>query len=137
MKTKSRTKARRVKDEIVRERGFERIRLEGEQVAEFPYRPVKCGKEYRMVVVRKNLSVEKGDVRLFDEIRYLFHITARRDLSAASVVRLANERCDRENVIGQLKNGVNAMRMPVRDLLSNWAYMVIASLAWNLKSWYG
>jgi hypothetical protein len=40
-------------------------------------------------------------------------------------------------VIEQLKNGVNAMRMPVDDLLSNWAYMVTATLAWNLKSWYG
>jgi len=36
-----------------------------------------------------------------------------------------------------LKNGVHAMRMPVNDLLSNWAYMVMAALAWNLKSWYG
>jgi hypothetical protein len=29
------------------------------------------------------------------------------------------------------------MRMPVNDLLSNWAYMVMAALAWNLKAWYG
>jgi len=36
-----------------------------------------------------------------------------------------------------MKNGVNAMRMPVNDLLSNWAYMVMAALAWNLKAWYG
>ena len=27
------------------------------------------------------------------------------------------------------------MRMPVDSLESNWAYMVIASLAWTLKSW--
>jgi hypothetical protein len=29
------------------------------------------------------------------------------------------------------------MRMPVDDLLSNGAYMVMAALAWNLKAWYG
>ena len=29
------------------------------------------------------------------------------------------------------------MRMPVNDLLSNWAYMVMASLAWSLKAWFG
>jgi predicted branched-subunit amino acid permease len=52
-------------------------------------------------------------------------------------VALANQRCDQENVIEQLKNGVNAMRMPVDDLLSNWAYMVMSALAWNLKAWYG
>ena len=50
---------------------------------------------------------------------------------------MANGRCDQENVIEQLKNGVNAMRMPVDDLLSNWAYMVMSALAWNLKAWYG
>lgn len=52
-------------------------------------------------------------------------------------MELANGRCDQENVIEQLKNGVNAMRMPVRDLKSNWAYLVIAALAWNLKAWFG
>ena len=56
---------------------------------------------------------------------------------AAKIVGLANGRCDQENVIEQLKNGVNAMRMPVDDLLSNWAYMVMAASAWNLKAWYG
>ena len=28
------------------------------------------------------------------------------------------------------------MTMPVDNLVSNWAYMVMASLAWNLKAWY-
>ena len=49
----------------------------------------------------------------------------------------ANQRCDQENVIEQLKNGVNALRMPSDNLLSNWAYMVMAALAWNLKAWFG
>ena len=40
-----------------------------------------------------------------------------------------------ENVIAQLKSGVGALRVPVYDLVSNWAYMVMAALAWNLKSW--
>ena len=48
----------------------------------------------------------------------------------------ANDRCDQENVIEQLKNGVNALRVPLYDLVSNWAYMVIAALAWNIKSWF-
>ena len=34
----------------------------------------------------------------------------------------------------QRKTGV---RNPVHDLLSNWAYMVIASLAWTFKAWFG
>ena len=86
--------------------------------------------------MRKNLSVERGDVVLFDDIRYFFYITTRQELPAEEVVFLANERCDQENVIAQLKSGVNAMRMPVNNLVSNWAYMVMAALAWNLKAWF-
>lgn len=47
------------------------------------------------------------------------------------------DRCNQEHVIGQLKSGVNALRVTSDGLVSNWAYMVIASLAWNLKAWYG
>lgn len=88
------------------------------------------------MIGRKNLSVKKGERALLDEVRYFFYITNRSG-KAGKIVGLANGRCDQENVIEQLKNGVNAMRMPVHDLLSNWAYMVMAAPAWNLKSWYG
>jgi len=106
-------------------------------VAEFDYRPVKCKKTYRVVVLRKNLTIEKGDLALFDDIRYFFYITNDGLMTPQEVVYFSNERCDHENDIEQLKNGVNAMRMPVDDLVSNWAYMVIAALAWNMKAWYG
>jgi len=112
LKTEPRTKPVNVKEQIIKERGYKNIRLQSEQVAEFEYRPVKCRKSYRVVVLRKNLSIEKGEAVLFDDIRYFFYM------------------------IEQLKNGVRAMRMPVDDLVSNWAYMVMASLAWNLKAWY-
>lgn len=124
------------KARIVRERGYVNLELQHEDVAEFEYQPGKCQRPYRVVVVRKNISKTKGEQVLFDEIRYFFYITTRTDLSAAAVVRCANERCDQENVIEQLKNGVNALRVPLYDLVSNWAYMVIATLAWNLKSWF-
>jgi hypothetical protein len=137
VKTEERLKPENIKEQIVRDREFRNIQLESEAVAEFEYRPARSKGTYRMVVVRKNLSVEKGQEVLFDDIRYFFYITTRRDLTASQVVQLANERCDQENVVEQLKNGVNAMRVPVRDLESNWAYMVMAALAWNLKSWFG
>jgi hypothetical protein len=137
IQTEPRTRPDNVKERIVRERQYKNIRLKSEQVAEFSYQPGKCGQAYRMVVVRKNLSVEKGEQVLFDDIRYFFYLTNDTTLSAAEIVFFANERCDQENVIEQLKNGVNALRMPSDDLMSNWAYMVIAALAWNLKSWYG
>ena len=137
VKTKKRKRPENVKERIVRERGFTNIRTVSEHVAEFDYQPGKCKKTYRIVVLRKNLTVEKGDLALFDDIRYFFYITNDRLMTPQQVVYFSNERCDHENDIEQLKNGVNAMRMPVADLVSNWAYMVIAALAWNLKAWYG
>ena len=134
--TEPRAKAFRFKEQIVIEKEFRNQKLVGEDIAEIDYQPLKCGKKYRLVIVRKNISVQKGEQALLDEIRYFFYITNRKD-RAEKIVGLANGRCDQENVIEQLKNGVNAMRMPVNDLLSNWAYMVMAALAWNLKSWYG
>src|SRR5437899_6073916 len=109
-------------------------KLVGESVAEFDYQPHKCGRKYRLVVVRKNISVQRGEVVLFEDIKYFFYITNHTDYRAEQIVALANERCEQENVIEQLKNGVNAMRMPVDDLISNWAYMVMSALAWNLLS---
>lgn len=135
VKTAPRCKPDNIKEQIVREREYKNIRLHSEQVAEFEYRPTHCQRTYRMVVVKKNLSVERGERVLLDDIRYFFYITTRTDLTPEQVVRLANQRCDQENVIEQLKNGVNALRMPVDNLLSNWAYMVMASLAWTLKAW--
>lgn len=132
------TRSRRedVRARIVRERGYVNKRLNFEDVAEYEYGPGKCRKTYRMVVVRKNISRMKGDLTLVDELRYFFYITTRRDIGAAEVVRLAIARCNQENVIAQLKSGVGALRLPVHDLVSNWAYMVMAALAWNLKSWF-
>ena len=124
------------KDRIVKEREYPNLHLNYEDVAEFEYQPGNCSRSYRVVALRKNISKMKGEQVLFDEIRYFFYITTRTDLTTQEVVRCANERCDQENVIEQLKNGVHAMRLPVYDLLSNWAYMVIASLAWNIKSWF-
>ena len=137
VKTQERQRPQNVKERIVRERGFKNIRTVSEQVAEFDYQPVKCKKTYRVVVLRKNLTMEKGEVALFDEIRYFFYITNDTTMSPSEVVYFANDRCDHENDIEQLKNGVNALRMPSEDLVSNWAYMVIAALAWNLKAWLG
>lgn len=137
IKTEPRECPENVKEKIVREREFLNQRLESEQVAEFEYQPGKCKKSYRMIALRKNLSIERGEKVLFDEIRYFFYITNRQDMGWDEVVQDANERCNQENVIEQLKNGVNAMRIPVNDLNSNWAYMVMAALAWNLKAWFG
>jgi hypothetical protein len=135
IKTAPRQRPERVKAEIVRRRGFETIHTLEEMVAEFDYRPVACRQSYRVVVLRKRLGIDKGTVRVREEYRYFFFITNDRDTPADELVFRANDRCDQENVIAQLKGGVHALTAPVNDLVSNWAYMVMASLAWTLKAW--
>jgi hypothetical protein len=135
IKTVPRQARERHKERIVSERQFRTLKLIGEEVAEFDYRPVACEKTYRVVVLRKKLVVEKGQLWLFEPDRYFFSITNDRATPASEIVFLANDRCDQENLIAQLKGGVKALAMPVGDLVSNGAYMVMASLAWSLKAW--
>lgn len=135
VQTEERTKPERVKEKIVEDREYRNIRLVRESVAEFEYRPTGCKKSYRMVVIRKDLDVIRGQLLLQKDERFFFYITNLRDLTAAEIVYKANNRCEQENLIDQLKNGVRALHAPVNNLVSNWAYMVMASLAWTLKAW--
>lgn len=136
---KRRKRRGKVKREIVRRRGFKNLTLEREEVAEREYRPTQAEKTYRMIVLRKTILVEKGQQRLLPETRYHFYVTnvAREEMTASEVVRENNRRCNQENVIEQLKNGVEALRMPSDTLVSKWAYLVIAAQVWNLKAWLG
>ena len=134
--TPTRPRPENIKEAIVREREFENRRLCSEEVAEFSYRPSACRQAFRMVVVRKNISVAKGEKLLFDEVRYFFYITNVVLLSAEQIVWVANNRCNQENLLAQLHGGVSALKAPLDNLLSNWAYMVMTALAWNLKAWW-
>ena len=137
VKTEPRQRPVNVKDCIVREREFTTLRLQAEHVAEFPYRPSACQHTYRMIVVRKDILTTKGEQVLFHEARYryFFYITNDWQTSATQLVLLANHRCHQENLLAQL-NAMRALHAPVDTLLSNWAYMVMTSLGWTLKTWF-
>ncbi len=136
VKTQPRQRPDNVKEAVVVRREYENIKLVSEQVAEFNYRPTACRQEYRMIVVRKNLSVEKGERRLFDDLRYFFYLTNDWVSEADELVFSANDRCHQENLLAQLAGGVRALRAPLDNLVSNWAYMVMTALAWDLKAWW-
>ena len=136
VRTQRRLRPVRVKEQIVRQRAFADIRLVSEEVAECPYRPVNCRQTYRLIAVRKNLTVECGEQWLFDDYRYFFYLTNDWQTPAAEIVFAANDRCNQENLNAQLKGGVRALQAPVDNLESNWAYMVMVALAWNLKAWW-
>ena len=136
VKTTERAKPRDVKRRVIRDRHFEHLHLHAEHVAEIDYRPVACQKTYRLIVCRKTIDVQMGQRTLWQEYRYFFFITNDRLTAAEGLVLSANRRCDQENLIEQLKNGVHALKLPAHDLTSNWAYMVMASLGWTLKAWF-
>jgi hypothetical protein len=133
----ARAKQPRVKEEIVKQRGYLNKRLVTEDTAEFEHKPHRANKTYRIVVLRKFIIEERGQRTLGGDFRYFFYVTNDRKLSHAEVIAESNERCNQENLIEQLKNGVRALHAPVNTLNANWAYMVIASVAWTLKVWSG
>jgi hypothetical protein len=135
VKTEARGRRENVKEQTVERRNYRNIRLEREWVAEFRYRPTACMNDYRMVVVWKDLEEREGQRKLWDLTRCFFYITNDWSITAEEVVFEANDRCNQENVIQQDKNGVHALKAPLDTLESNWAYMVIGTLAWNLKAW--
>jgi hypothetical protein len=126
-----------VKKEVVDKRGFTNLTTESEEIAEISYKPVKCNRNYRMIILKKTIRVTSGQLRLEDDTRYFFYVTnvPAATLCARDVVFQANARCNQENLIDQLKNGVRALRMPSSTSAANWAYLVCGSLAWNMKAW--
>ena len=135
IKTKRRRRPTNVKKRIIVERGYRNLRLRSEEVVAFEHKPNKAKRPYRVIALRKNITEERGQTALFDHVRYFFYITNDQTLTPAQVVFEANQRCDQENLIEQLKNGVRALHAPVNSLNANWAYMLATSLAWSLKAW--
>jgi hypothetical protein len=135
--SETRTKQPRIKEEIVRERGYLNKRVLAEDTIEFEHKPYRAKKSYRVVVLRKYIVEERGQLTIAEDFRYFFYVTNDRSLSQDEVIAESNARCNQENVIEQLKNGARALHAPVNTLNANWAYMVIASLAWSLKIWFG
>lgn len=129
----------KVKQAVIQQRGYRDLTLEQEHVAEVDYQPGKARRPYRLILLRKRIKVREGQLLLGEEVRYFFYVTnipAER-MDPGAVVRENNARCAQENLIEQIKNGVQATRMPVAEFDANWAYLVIGCLAWNLKAWAG
>lgn len=140
---RKRTRHRRRK---ARRRGYKNLTTTREWVAEFDYHLPResrwnhlglAGQRYRIVVRRQHVEVSQGQEHLYDDYRYYFIITniPRRRMTAAAVLRFAYGRCDQENIIEQLKNGIAALRMPTGELRANHAFLMMGQLAWCLRSW--
>jgi len=135
VKTKRRKRRKNVKQQVVEEREFKNIRTVKERVAEFTYQPGNCEKAYRIVVVMKELETYRGQLKFEETARCFFYITNVVGKPAEEIVFGANDRCSQENLLGVHKDDVRSLTAPLNNLLSNWAYMVMAGLAWSLKAW--
>lgn len=121
--------------ELVKENEYVNLRLRHEEIKEIRHKPTAAKNAYRVIVLRKNISKERGEHSLIDEIRYFAYITNDWSTPAEELVYQANKRCNQEKLIETLKNQVRAFRMPVGNLVSNWAYNVMASLAYSITRW--
>jgi hypothetical protein len=130
-----RRKRERLRRKKARERGYRTLSTVKEWVGEIRYTPSFAKKEYRVVVKRQLIEESHGQQALIRRHEYRFIITSNEHDCPAEVVRFAYGRCDQENTIEQLKNGIAAMRMPTGELLANAAFMLAAELAWNLRAW--
>ena len=137
VKTNQRARPDNVKEQVVREKGFKNFVLLWEDIAEFEHRPDKCKQPHRMIALRKRISVEAGQDKLFEEYRYFFYITNERLSTPEQIVFSANDRCrpgepdraDEKRRAGDAQPaGQSVQQLGVHDL---------RSLAWTLKAWCG
>jgi hypothetical protein len=142
----SRRKRKRLRAKTARQRGYQTLATTRQWVAEFDYRiphgenaakAGTAGRTYRVVVRRRQIDLHEGQDYLFTECRDRFVITdiPRSWMDPAELVCFAYGRCDQENVIEQLKNGIAALGMPTGELLANGAFLMAGQLAWCLRSW--
>lgn len=96
VQTEPRSTRRDYKDTVVRARGFKTLRLAAESWAEMLYS--KDGRDYRFIVLRKNISVLRGEDKMGDEIRYYFYVTnvPATEMSGPEIIFQSNARCNQE-----------------------------------------
>jgi hypothetical protein len=118
------------------ERGFRTLRTVKQWVSEIDYQPHGLDSAYRMIVRRVLIEQTDGQGTLFKHFRYRLVLTnLPRSYTPRQIIDLTYQRCDQENVIEQLGQGIAGWRMPVAEFMGNSAWLEIARLAWNLGKW--
>ena len=122
-----------------RERALSRnkrnLQLEKQWIAEIAYQPERSEQSYRLIARYQEIEEhEQGELFTLTRFRFILSNLPPK-VSAEEVMDLTYQRCDQENLIEQLQNGVAALGMPTGGMLSNAAFMTCARLAHNLKPW--
>ena len=117
-------------------RGFRTLRTVKQWVSEIAYQPAGLGSACRMIVRRILIEENDGQGALFEHFRYRLVLSnLPRSYTPGQVIDITYQRCDQENVIEQLGQGIAGWRMPVAEFMGNSAWLQIARLAWNLGKW--
>lgn len=106
---------------------------EGTEWAEFSYQPKGWPGAFRMIV--KRAPYYEGSQRIIGEFFYTPVLTDRRG-AGSSVLKHHLARGGAENYIEEFKNGIGARHLPCRSFIANWAWLVIAQLAYNLAQFF-
>ena len=103
------------------------------QWAEFAYKPSRWSRSYRLLV--KRTPFYQGTQLVLGRYFYTALITNRRG-AGPSLIRLHLARGGAENFIEEFKNGIGARLMPSQRFHANWAWLLLAQLAYNLVQWF-
>jgi hypothetical protein len=106
---------------------------ENAEWTEISYRPQRWGRALRMLI--KRTPYYQGDQIVIGQYFYASVITNRRG-AASSLIRHHLARGGAENYIEEFKNGIGARLLPSQHFSANWAWLVIAQLAYNLVQWF-
>lgn len=102
---------------------------DGAEWAEFYYQPANWSRPYRLLV-KRTAWFEKEQL-VIGEHFYTAVITNRAGARSA-LIRHHLGRGGMENYIEEFKNGIRARHLPSQRLLANWAWLMMATLAYNL-----
>jgi Transposase DDE domain group 1 len=102
---------------------------ENAEWAEMSYRPQNWSRPYRLLVKRTPWFEKEQRV-----IGEHFHTPVITSLTGAgsALIRYHLARGGMENYIEEFKNGIGAAHLPSQKFLANWAWLLIAGLAYNL-----
>jgi len=102
---------------------------EGAEWTELRYQPQNWSRPYRLLV--KRTPWYEKEQRVIGEH---FHTAVVTNLVGAgcSLIRYHLGRGGMENYIEEFKNGIGARHLPSQRFLANWAWLLIAALAYNL-----
>jgi hypothetical protein len=108
---------------------------EGSQVAEFRWQPKSWPTERRFAVRRD--PVEQGEQLSLEEREFHYWVIATNDQqrSADELERWQREKANVENRIKEAKLGLGLDNLPSQIFNANWAYLLLALIAFNLLVW--